>query len=226
MNGDYWARLTKQLDQVYASHPELRDHRREHPWLTGALGDPNSGIIFLAEKPSLRMVERATSPNGGDISPEAQWYASRGDKLFRDMLFKHGFKETPREIPGGWKCYITNVIKHAEYVKEWQEESKQKQLEAARIWSIVLKWELQQIKPQLVVILGNKVRKLVEYLGRECNLTLPLTVKIHHHSYVALRPRGKLGPLHPTRIMEYDNDFARMRSFFEAIREVDEANRR
>lgn len=69
--------------------------------MSGALADPDSGIILPAENPSLHTVERATDPDGGDPSPEALRYAGRGDKLLRDMLFKHGFKRTPRGIPGG-----------------------------------------------------------------------------------------------------------------------------
>ena len=65
--------LAEQVDTVFSNNPEIRDHRKKHSWLTGSLGDPYSGIWFLAENPSLSMVERATNPEGGALTPEAQW---------------------------------------------------------------------------------------------------------------------------------------------------------
>lgn len=58
MDEQYWSGLAKQIDLVFQAHPSLYDHRRDYTWLTGALGDPHSGIWFIAENPSLGQIER------------------------------------------------------------------------------------------------------------------------------------------------------------------------
>src|SRR5437899_2448473 len=83
----FFSDLNRLSDTVFGSHPEIVDHRRDFPWLTGSLGDRYADIWFVAENPSLSQVRRAAGN-----SPELQWSVSRGDKLFREMLVKHGFK--------------------------------------------------------------------------------------------------------------------------------------
>ena len=119
MNTEFSEGLTSQIDDVFRLNRKLIDHRNAHPWLLGALGDPDSGIWFVAENPSLRQVERARNPDGGVPTPEAQWFASKGDTLLRETLVLHGFKTGTVESLGGWKCYVTNVIKQADYAKDW-----------------------------------------------------------------------------------------------------------
>ena len=36
------------------------------------------------------------------------------------MLARHGFKTGEPLAPGGWCCYITDVIKSADYVGRWR----------------------------------------------------------------------------------------------------------
>jgi hypothetical protein len=55
----------RQIDQIFRSNPGLSDHRARFPWLTNRLGDPFSGIWFIAENPSLGQVERVRNPDGG-----------------------------------------------------------------------------------------------------------------------------------------------------------------
>jgi len=100
---DFEAALSDRIGTVFQSHPDLRDHRVDYPWLTGSLGKPDADVIFVAENPSLSQVERAIDPTGGPPTKEAQWYASRGDKLFREALVASGFKDT-RSAPSscGW----------------------------------------------------------------------------------------------------------------------------
>ncbi len=45
---DFEYGLAEQVDTVFSNNPEIRDHRKKHSWLTGSLGDPYSGIWFLA----------------------------------------------------------------------------------------------------------------------------------------------------------------------------------
>lgn len=43
--------LVKLTDRVFSSHSELKDHRRDHPWLLGRLGDIHTSVWFVAENP-------------------------------------------------------------------------------------------------------------------------------------------------------------------------------
>ena len=126
MDEQYWTGLAKQTDLVFQAHPSLYDHRQDHLWLTGALGEPHKGIWFIAENPSLTQIERVQNPDGGVPTPEAQWWASRGDKLFREMLVGHGFKQGTIDSPGGWNCYITNVVKETDYARRWREKTRKR----------------------------------------------------------------------------------------------------
>lgn len=209
--------LAQQIDTVFSSHPEIRDHRIDHPWLTGSLGDPHSGIVFLGENPSLSMVEKATNPEGGPLSPEAQWYASEGDRLFREALLEARFKNPKWDSIGGWNCYITNVIKEADYAEKWKKKTMEARRDAAKAWAPVLRWQLEQSAPRLVVLMGNKVESLIRHLDELDLISLPQIRKIHHYSYVAFRPQGKLRPMHPERVKAYRNAMLNIREHFDEI---------
>jgi len=217
MNETYWKGLAKETDRVFHSHPGLYDHRSQYPWLIGAHGDPQAGIWFIAENPSLTQVERVLDPEGGHPTVEAQWWSSRGDKLLREMLVKHGFKNGSIDSKGGWNCYITNVIKEADYTKNWREKSQAARNQAAEIWAGLLDWELKNSRPKLVVIMGNQPGILLAHLAAMGRIKLPKTEQIAHYSYIGQRAQGKLGPMHPLRIMEYDKEFARIRKVFDSL---------
>ena len=214
---EYYQTFAEQQNLVFQSYPKLQDPRIEHPWLTGALGDPFSGIWFIAENPSLTLLERATDPGGGPPTPEAQWYASRGDKLFRDMLVKYGFKSGDRDSHGGWHCYITNVIKEADYASRWNTKTKTERNRIVEIWYSVLRWELENSKPRLVVIMGRRVEDLLNYLQRSKKLGLPKTTLIQNYAYIGNRPRGSLGPMHPVRVKEYDQEFSMVADLYRGM---------
>ena len=44
---------------------------------------------------------------------------------------------------------------------------------------------------------------------------LPQIEFIQHYSYVASRPRGKQGPMHPQRIKEYDEEIEMIATTFD-----------
>ena len=209
--------LQECITEVYRSHPDLYDHRKSFPWLTGSLGDPNSRIWFVGENPSLGQVERFSDQHGGHITEEAQWSGSRGDKLFRSMLVKHGFKQAPAESHGGWSCYITNAIKEADYAQRWRGSPMERRRNAALVWAPVLKWELENSRPIMVVALGKTVRQTLTYLEKY-GLVFPNIITVQHYSYVALRPRGKQGPMHPERAKEYDEEFDEVFRMFNATK--------
>jgi hypothetical protein len=215
MNDEYWIGLATQTDQVFKSHPNLYDHRLDHPWLIGSHGDPHAGIWFVAENPSLTQIERVRDPDGGPPTTEAQWWASRGDKLFREMLVKYRFKQGSIDSPGGWKCYITNVIKEADYTRDWREKPQSARNQAAEIWAGLLAWELENSKPRLLVVMGKQTNTLLRHLVSIGIIELPRTEQITHYAYIGQRPQGKLGPMHPKRLQAYDKEFVRIRNIFD-----------
>jgi hypothetical protein len=62
------------LEQI----PDAEDHLRAFPWLTGALGEPESAVWFVGENPRLTMVERVSDPSGGPPTEEAQMVGEQG----------------------------------------------------------------------------------------------------------------------------------------------------
>ena len=111
----FYEGLKEKVGEVFDAHAELPDHRQEFPWLIGSLGDPFSPVWFVAENPSITQVKMAVGS-----SPELQWSVSKGDRLFRRALAENGFKDGEPLEPGGWHCYITDVLKSAVKVKDWQ----------------------------------------------------------------------------------------------------------
>jgi hypothetical protein len=201
----FFIEVARLSDAVYRSDPRIPDRRVDHPWVIGCLGDPFAPVWFVAEAPSLTQVRR-----GGARSREQQWDVSPGDKLLRQMLAKHGFKEGGALSPGGWRCYITDVIKSSYFVKDWNEVPREARIAVAEAWAPVLRYELEHGQPKLLVVLGKtKTQEPLEHLERRGLIPrLPRTKPIYHYSYIGSRPQGKLGPMHPERIAAWDHEFA------------------
>ena len=211
----YFEQLDLQVSKVFERLPGDRDHRRGYRWLTGYLGDPFSGIWFLAENPSLMRVERIAQRSDYRPSPDLQWSESPGDKLFRDMLVKHGFKLGEAMAEGGWRCYITDIIKETDYVQRWRDKSQVVRNRVAEEWAPVLIWELAYSRPQLIVVMGRQTQRLISHLAATLpEIKLPPTTYLDHYAYIGSRPQGSLGPMHPTRIRKYDTDFQRIAELF------------
>jgi hypothetical protein len=210
---DFLQEYGARMGRVFAGSPDAYDHRGQHPWLLSSLGDVHADVWFVAENPSLTQVERARSPDGGPATVEAQWWASRGDQLFRRMLVAHGFKTGEIDSPGGWRCYITNVIKETEYAGKWRSSGKERIREALDRWKPLFEWEIEYGNPRLVVALGDTVRRHLDYLAAR-GVRLPEIVTIRHYSYVAMRPEGRKGPMHPDRVAAYDAQFASIAARF------------
>ena len=187
--------------------------------MTGSLGDPYSGIWFVAESPSLSKIEATTKRgmnSGCVLTPNVQWGTTKGSQVLRKALVKAGFKDPEWNSPDGWHCYVTNVIKEAVHVKEW---TKEKKVEAAETWAPVLRWQLKQSSPKLVVSMGKTVEKLMQHLEREGMIVLPPTTRIHHYSYIAYRPdkKRRLRPMHPDRIKKYQEVMLNVRREFDTL---------
>ncbi|MDP9236329.1 MAG: hypothetical protein M3P30_02845 [Chloroflexota bacterium] len=206
--GDFFAEVAQAVEHVHTAHPEFRDLRREHPWLTGSLGDPFAGVWFVAEIPSLGPVVGG----GSRPSRETQWTGNNAAILLREMLVRNGFKTGAVRDYGGWNSYLTDVMKHAEPAEQWKKKSKRDKLAVAHSWAPVLMRELEIAPPVLVVSLGGNVDAYLDALIESRLIPKPAhRMKIHHYSYVAKRAgrlNGQwLGPMHPLRVADYDRQF-------------------
>lgn len=200
---DFTTEMATQVGEVFAAHPELDDHRAPHPWLTGWLGDPGAPVWFVSENPSATQVDRIHS---AAATPESQWAASRGDALLREALVEHGLKLDGEFTPGGWRCYLTNVMKSEVFVKDWNGTPSQAQLRVAEAWAPVLRFELEVGNPKVLIVLGGKAERALKHLRKTRLLpALPPTRRIDHYSYVMHRPdnRRRLGPGDPVRQLEW-----------------------
>lgn len=206
MDTKYVALLSDKITTVLRNNPDIPDLRLYHPWWIGALGSIQANIVFVAENPSLSQLEVATDPvTGGPPTIESQWWQSSGDRLLREALVEAGLKAGTLESKGDWRCYITNVIKQADYAEKWKKNSVVHLRESAELWSPVLDFELSRINPKLIVAMGNKPLSLLKHLMRNGLIPRYEVCKVHHYSYVAFRPdaKRKLGPMHPIRVKEY-----------------------
>lgn len=216
---DYFRELIRKTKEVFNKHPSLSNHFPNNPWLEGALGDPFAGIMFIAENPSLTQVEIAQGRHGLTATPDAQWNTSRGDHIFRGALFDVGFKTTSPDTPGGWKCYITNIIKEADYAKNTGTKTQAERNLSADIWFEVLKWELETGKPKLIVTVGGQSEVLLSHIRMKNRLVLPKVINITHYAYIGQRPDRvrKLKAGDPLRIKEYKAEIAHVKQVFESL---------
>ena len=147
--------------------------------------------MFICENPSLDGVRKAVAPLGGPRDFDTQWTgdpAFRRDKRFRTVLCDLGLKDGGVWERGGWNCYITNVIKQAVVVTDWQQTPWSKRLQTARSWSDILQMEFDVVRPHTVFCVGNRAHEMVERLQGDAELDVPGRVRgpIRHYSY----PRG------------------------------------
>lgn len=124
-------------------------------WVTGYMGDPASRIWFVGENASLTGARQTPAARSGSATPDDQWWVER----FRKALVMERFKDGPWDAPGGWHCYVTDLMKEAVLVKDWRKENERDQLARARKWSDVLRWELTNARPLLAVLMGGHAQR-------------------------------------------------------------------
>lgn len=100
--------------------------------------------------------------------------------------------------PGDWRCYITDVIKSPERVKEHAGQPHDAFLAAADAWAAVLSWELKWGRPRIVASVGDTARSLLNHLIGAGKIPDPLEwdgwrTHIPHYVYVASRPENRRG---------------------------------
>lgn len=167
--------------------PYWEEQIEDYPWLYGALGDHRADIMFVCENPSLSGLRAVVeSPWSGPPDFDTQWTgnpANRRDKRFRKVLCDLGLKDGAIWEPGGWHCYITNVIKQAAIVGEWGETPWHAKLRAARQWSGILQMELDVVRPDTVFCIGGSAHRMVKWLQRNAGLDVPGPIRgIWHYS--------------------------------------------
>ena len=160
---------------------------KKYKWLYGALGCVPSKVMFICENPSVSGVERAHTNTIDGKAPdiEAQWWGSPRNpaaKRFREVLYRLGLKSTPPKERGGWKCYITNVIKQANIVKDQNNLDTCVKKEQAREWSDILQWEIDNVKPKFIFCVGGKSFSAIKMLQRENKLNIISYNRLWHYS--------------------------------------------
>lgn len=158
------------LEEIQAPH--RRDQIEEYPWLYGALGEVPSEVMFICENPSVTGVRGAHvgTVDGGPPDMEAQWWGGARNpaaRRFRVALRRLELKTSPPDSKGGWRCYITNVIKEMNVAKDHAKSSRTVHRQMARVWAPILAWELNQVTPKKIFCVGNRARDLVNRLVLE-----------------------------------------------------------
>jgi hypothetical protein len=157
-------RINARLAEIGARH--ARRQIEDFPWLYGALGEVPSQAMLICENPSLSGVEKADRntlcPGGPSI--EDQWCGNpKGNciKRLRPALYDAGLRTALPSEPGGWRCYITNVIKEADRVKDFVARDKYR---PATQWADILRWEIQEVRPKVIFTVGASATSLVTWL--------------------------------------------------------------
>jgi hypothetical protein len=205
-------KIIKETIKVHKIYNWLRDY----PWLKGYIGERNFPIWFVAENPSLRGVKRVHDKNK-IVSDNLQWNAHAGDWLFREALVKAGFKMGDPRDGEGWKCYITDIIKEPEIVKDrnLKKSNSSYWKSQAMTWLPVFLEEIRLGRPEVFVAVGNQTRVILEFL-RKKGVSLPRIDQIQHYSYIMFRPDNKtgLGPGHDKRKRDFITSVRRIKKLY------------
>ena len=124
--------------------------------------------MFICENPSLSGIDKAkerAEKLGEENAIEAQWWGGKAGTVFRPALCELGLKTNPPNARGGWKCYITNVIKQADYANVHGDLTNAQRREKAKEWADILQWEIENVHPQKVICMGGSAFELVKYLS-------------------------------------------------------------
>jgi hypothetical protein len=178
-------RINVRLDEIQAPHRAVQI--RSYPWLYGALGEVPSDAMFICENPSLAGVVRAhvETVDGHTPDIEAQWWGGSKNpaaKRFRVALHRLGLKTTPSAAKGGWRCYITNVIKEMNVAGDNDELPPAERRQMALTWAPVLAWEIDQVKPRHVFCVGNRAFDHVKRLVAARQIPKVSPIFVNHYS--------------------------------------------
>jgi hypothetical protein len=207
--------IIKEIKKIIKTH-KIYNWLKDYPWLTGYIGERNYPIWFVAENPSLRGVKRVHDKNT-IVSDNLQWNAHAGDWLFREALVKAGFKTGDPLDGEGWKCYITDIIKVPEIVKDRNLKKSDSSYwkNQAMNWLPVFLEEIRLGRPEVLVAVGNQTRVILEFL-RKKGASLPRIDQIQHYSYIMFRPDNKtgLGPGHAKRKRDFITSVRKIKKLY------------
>jgi hypothetical protein len=159
-------------------------------WLRGWLGDVTAGVWFVAENPSLTQIRRIHTTRS---TFESQWAASAGDRMFRHALCELGLKTRDQFEPGGWRCYITDVMKSVVFVKDWQGTPVALKRQVEQAWAPVLRFQLERGMPRRIVALGRNAEQALRRLEDAGVVPeLPPLEVVDHYAFVMGKPEGQL----------------------------------
>lgn len=200
--------IQAEIDKVFAAHQHLRlyDRRKEYWWVKGYLGDIHSDVMFVAENPSLRGIKRASEdPDLQD--PERQWCVTKGDLIFRGALFKAKYKAGSPTSKGGWHCYITNIVKMADVAANWKKRREEERWQIVKAFAPVLQKELEIMKPDVIVVMGERPKQLFLRLRVEELIQISPSVQseyIKHYAWFNYFPSDS------AKVNAYEEDFNRI----------------
>jgi hypothetical protein len=163
-------RINARLEVLQTPHRSVQTD--DYPWLYGALGAVPSSVMFICENPSITGVRSGAVDTIDGRAPdiESQWWGGRKNpaaKRFRVMLSQLGLKSNRPEMRGGWNCYITNVVKEANVAgAEQRAKTTEERRTQASDWASVLRWELENVRPQHVFCVGGASFDVVTRLQR------------------------------------------------------------
>ena len=164
-------KINNRLDEL-ARNGSISDglarKQKSYTWLYGAIGKVPTDIMFICENPSLKGIENAQAMAeklGNEYDIEAQWWGGNAGTVFRPALCELGLKTSPPDAIGGWECYITNVIKQANYANVHGRLTNSQKKEKAKQWADILRWEIEKVNPRKVICVGGSAFKLVKYLS-------------------------------------------------------------
>ncbi len=184
------SRINHRLGEL---RPPNWTEQQQTAWLYGALGAVPVGVMFICENPSLTPIRRIKTIDGGPPDIEAQWWGSPRNpaaKRFRHALRETGLKTTAPGERGGWRCYITNVVKEANYATSEQRRlSAPERRQQGEAWADILNWELAQVQPRHLICVGDKSYEIVSHL-RDQKLLDGRPPRIHQIVHYSARGKG------------------------------------
>lgn len=138
----------------------LKGQDEKYDYFHGCYGNPDSNIIFIAEIPSLKGIDKGYESVPEDKRWTTLWYDDgKGLQLLRKVLANFGFiPDVHDHEPWKWKCWLTNFVKCPESDDVWRrmkKEDKPKQDRILEASSNFLAEEMKIINPKAVVILGK-----------------------------------------------------------------------
>jgi hypothetical protein len=123
--------------------------------------------------------------DGREPDIEAQWWGGPRNPAatrFRVALNRTGLKTSHPAAKGGWRCYITNVIKEMNLADDNQKLSTAQRRKMADDWADILAWEIGEVRPRHVFCVGNRAHDHVKRLVQDRRIPRLRPRLVNHYS--------------------------------------------